>query len=259
MRNPGPALSEQSSARDSAFKACISALYSAARAHPKRGIKNAKADCKWKIESHLPNNNPRQVWQGIRSMTNHRGSVVTSSNSSVPLAEELNSFFARFETQQHTACKSQPTPTPAPSPPLPVAEHDVRQVLRAVNSRKATGPDGVPGKVLKTCADQLSRVFINIFNLSLSQAAVPACLKSSTIIPVPKKPAIDSLKDYRPVALTPVITKCFEGLVLQHIKSCLPPSFDPHQFAYRVNRSAEDAIATAFTLHYAIWSSREAT
>ncbi|KAF7661471.1 hypothetical protein LDENG_00260640, partial [Lucifuga dentata] len=58
------------------------------------------------------------------------------------------------------------------------------------------------------------------------------------------------LKDYRPVALTPVITKCFERLVLRHIKACLPPCFDPHQYAYRANRSTEDAIATA--LHTAL-------
>ena len=32
---------------------------------------------------------------------------------------------------------------------------------------------------------------------------------------------------------------------MQYIKSILPPTFDPHQFAYRANRSMEDAIAIA--------------
>ncbi|XP_072769512.1 uncharacterized protein [Nerophis lumbriciformis] len=89
-----------------------------------------------------------------------------------------------------------------------------------------------------------------IFNLSLAQAVIPSCLKSSTIILVPKKSPITSLNDYRPVALTPVIMKCFERLVLQHIKDHIPPDFDPHQFAYRANRSTEDAIAVA--LHSAL-------
>ena len=44
--------------------------------------------------------------------------------------------------------------------------------------------------------------------------------------------------------------KCFEKLVAQHIKDCLPPRFDPLQFAYRPNRSTEDAINTA--LHAAL-------
>ncbi|CAI5682340.1 unnamed protein product [Oreochromis niloticus] len=86
---------------------------------------------------------------------------------------------------------------------------------------------------------------LRLFNLSLDQAAIPSCLKSATIIPVPKKSPITSLNDYRPLALTPVIMKCFERLVLQHIKDYLPPEFDPHQFAYHANRSTEDTIATA--------------
>lgn len=44
--------------------------------------------------------------------------------------------------------------------------------------------------------------------------------------------------------------KCFERLVSQHIKSSFPPTFDPHQFAYRANRSTEDAITIA--LHTAL-------
>ncbi|KAI5629425.1 gastrula zinc finger protein XlCGF28.1-like, partial [Silurus asotus] len=58
------------------------------------------------------------------------------------------------------------------------------------------------------------------------------------------------LNDYRPVALTPIVMKCFERLVMRHIKTQLPPSLDPMQFAYRPNRSTDDAIST--TLHLAL-------
>ena len=75
-------------------------------------------------------------------------------------------------------------------------------------------------------------------------------MKSATIIPIPKKSPTTSLNDFRPVALTPVTTKCFEKLVLRHIKACLPPTLDTHQFAYRTNRSTDDAIAIA--LHSAL-------
>ncbi|KAI4901813.1 hypothetical protein NFI96_008255 [Prochilodus magdalenae] len=50
--------------------------------------------------------------------------------------------------------------------------------------------------------------------------------------------------------LTPIIMKCFERLVMRHIKTLLPPSLDPLQFAYRPNRSTDDAIST--TLHLAL-------
>lgn len=126
----------------------------------------------------------------------------------------------------------------------------MRRVFRSVNPRKAAGPDGVPGKVLKECAGQLTAVFTKIFNLSLAQATIPSCLKTSIIIPVPKKPSPSSLNDYRPVALTSVVMKCFERLVLKHIKTSLPSTLDPHQFAYRANRSTDDAITLA--LHTAL-------
>lgn len=93
---------------------------------------------------------------------------------------------------------------------LTVEEHEVRRMLRAVNPRKAAGPDGICGRVLKDCADQLVGVFAKLFNQSLSQSTVPSCLKSSTIVPLPKKTNITTLNDYWPVALTPVVMKCFE-------------------------------------------------
>ncbi|KAI3354448.1 hypothetical protein L3Q82_018507 [Scortum barcoo] len=73
--------------------------------------------------------------------------------------------------------------------------------------------------------------------------------KSKTIY-VPKKSAVTCLNDYRPVALTPVIMKCFERIVLKHIKDIIPAGLDQYQFTYRENRSTEDAVSIA--LHTAL-------
>jgi len=54
--------------------------------------------------------------------------------------------------------------------------------------------------------------------------------------------------DYRPVALTSVIMKSFERLVLAHLKDITGPLLDPFQFAYRANRSVDDAVNMG--LHY---------
>ena len=97
-------------------------------------------------------------------------------------------------------------------------------MLTRVNLRKALGPDGVLGMVLRACIAQLSQVFTTIFNLSLTQSTIPACLKSATIIPVLKKSTTVRHKDYCPVALTPIVPKCLELLVLNHINFLLRPS-----------------------------------
>ena len=80
-------------------------------------------------------------------------------------------------------------------------------MFQRLNSRKTAGPDNISPCLLKLCADQLSSVFTDIFNLSLSQCKVPHCFKKSTIIPVPNKSTASCLKDYRPVALTSVVNK----------------------------------------------------
>eukprot|EP00061_Rhincodon_typus_P017015 g45523.t1 len=67
------------------------------------------------------------------------------------------------------------------SPPITTA--DVRLVFLGVTSRKAMGPDRVPGHALRSYADLLPVVFTDIFNLALLQAKVPSCFKKTTIIP----------------------------------------------------------------------------
>ncbi|KAI3367358.1 hypothetical protein L3Q82_026167 [Scortum barcoo] len=46
-------------------------------------------------------------------------------------------------------------------------------------------------------------------------------------IPVPKRSPVTTLNDYRPVALTPIIVKCFERVVLAHIQNTTPATLDP--------------------------------
>ncbi len=116
------------------------------------------------------------------------------------LAEELNIFYGRFE------CNGGATlPISAPGSyhcVITVSEDDVRRELRRVNVRKAAGPDGITGRVLRSCADQLAGLFTSIFNESLATSVFPTPFKKSVIIPVPKNSKPSCLNDYRPVALT---------------------------------------------------------
>ncbi|KAI4882182.1 hypothetical protein NFI96_005778 [Prochilodus magdalenae] len=61
---------------------------------------------------------------------------------------------------------------------------------------------------------------------------------------VPKSSTVTGLNDYRLIALMPIVTKCFERLVMTHIKATIDVTVDPHQYAYRKNRSTDDAISS---------------
>ena len=72
----------------------------------------------------------------------------------------------------------------------------------------------------------------------------------SPIILVPKKSKGSSLNDYRPIALTSVVIKVFERLVINYLKTATESHMDAFQFAYQSNRSVEDAVTLA--LHYTV-------
>ncbi|KAL0199177.1 hypothetical protein M9458_007717, partial [Cirrhinus mrigala] len=199
--------------------------------------KQAKGIIPEKLRNKFYSSDFSSVWKGLKVITNYK----TPSPSTVEnqqLADDLNEFYCRFEKTPLTP----PTTPLSPTPALQIREDEVRQVFRKNKRRKAPGPDGVTPTCLKTCADQLAPIFSQIFNRSLELCEVPSCFKRSTIIPVPKKPKITGLNDYRPVALTSVVMKSFEKLVLAYLKDIAGPLLDPLQFAYRANRSVDDAV-----------------
>ena len=105
---------------------------------------------------------------------------------------------------------------------------DVSKTFKQVNIHKAAVPDGLPGRILKACADQMASVFTDIFNLSLTESVIPTCSKQTTIVPVPKEVNVTCLIDYRHLSLTSVAMKCFERLVIAHINSILLDTNRPH-------------------------------
>uniref|UniRef100_A0A3B1K1K8 Reverse transcriptase domain-containing protein n=1 Tax=Astyanax mexicanus TaxID=7994 RepID=A0A3B1K1K8_ASTMX len=233
-------------ARDSAFRSGDLVALRTARARLNKAIRLAKRDHGHKIQKHFQDHrDTRKLWQGIGTITDYK-TTPRPRDINIELLNQLNNHFARFEALNNTPAKKT-TPHPGEQV-LRLDPADVQNTLKRINIRKSPGPDQIPGSVLKRCAEQLTYVLTDIFNISLCQAVVPSCYKVSAIIPVPKKSTVDTLDDYRPVALTSIIMKCFERLVKDHITSILSPLLDPLQFAYRPNRSTEDAISTVLHL-----------
>ena len=91
--------------------------------------------------------------------------VVPPVTINVLLQDKLNTFFARFE---HNTVL--PTPSTTKDCGFSFSVANVSKTFKHVNPRKAAGPDGIPSRVPRECADQLAGVFTDIFNLSLSQS-----------------------------------------------------------------------------------------
>ncbi|KAK3518576.1 hypothetical protein QTP70_004095 [Hemibagrus guttatus] len=233
--------------------------YKAASYNVRKAVKEAKQRYGRKLESQLQQSDSRTLWQGLRTITDYKAPTSGISNVDASLADELNIFHTHFKAAAINAkanakananvitnakanasgCRQEKNANTENA--FIISKHDVRRAFRRVNTRKAAGPDGISGRVLRAYTDQLAPMFTEIFNLSLIQSVIPTCFKESIIVPVPKKTHPASLNDYRPVALTSVVMTCLERLVRDFIISSLPDALDPLQFAYRPNRSTDDA------------------
>jgi hypothetical protein len=167
------------------------------------------------------------MWQGLQTITDYIGKPRRELPSDASLPDELNAYYTLFKASNTEACTRAPAVLDDCVIMLSVA--NVNKTFRQVNIHKAAGPDGLPWRVLKACADQLSCVFTDIFNLCLIESVIPTCFKQTTIVPVPKEAKVTCLNYYRPVALTSVAMKCFERPVMAHINTILPDLLD--QFA----------------------------
>lgn len=99
--------------------------------------------------------------------------------------------------------------------------------------------DGIPGRVLKSCALELTPIFHSLFHRSLCTSTIPVIINCYSRL---KNNAFE-LNHYRPVSLTSIIMKCFEQIVKNIMLPHVTPSLDCLQFAYMQKRGTDDAVA----------------
>ncbi|KAI3355005.1 hypothetical protein L3Q82_004794 [Scortum barcoo] len=199
-------------ARDAAFRSGDRLALRAARRQLTAGVKRAKAAYAQRIQGHFTSNDPRSMWRGIKCITDYNTrDAQCPRDPSLP--DALNNFYARFDD-------------PNTSPSTRFTPSTRRRAPQGDRSRELLVPITSPGGCSRAVAAyQLTEVLTDIFNTSLQQAAVPTCLKTChMIIPIPKTSTVTGLNDYRPVALTPIVMKCFKRLVMAHIKDCVDAS-----------------------------------
>ena len=221
-------------------------------------LRKAKMEYKEKVEQQFAGGDMRQAWKGLKTLTGQ--DKPQPHTFSMPLSEreehanKLNEFYCRFERDDVEEKLSEVMADlkervgggsqGSESESCVIEESAVLSLFRRINVRKACGPDNICGRILKYCASQLSYVFTQLFTWSVKVSVVPSVWKNSTICPVPKNRNPSALNDYRPIALTSIVMKCFERIMLRTLLAQTQPHLDPFQFAYKQNRSTDDATLT---------------
>ena len=77
----------------------------------------------------------------------------------------------------------------------------VHSLLNNIDVNKASGPDDIPGIVLKTCSNHLEYPLSSIFKLIYNTGIIPIQWKLSNVVPIHKKGDDKVITNYRPISL----------------------------------------------------------
>ena len=129
----------------------------------------------------LESGHPKRMWQGFQTITDYKAAPLLCEDNMHLNA--LSNYFGWFKALNSTPARKS-------TPHLDEQTQLLSGGREKSQPRKAAGPDNIPGRVFKDCADQLAHVLTDLFNTSLTYAVVPSCFKTAIIITVPKKPTM---------------------------------------------------------------------
>ena len=98
-----------------------------------------------------------------------------------------------------------------------VSVTDVMKLLINLPCDKATGPDGVPAKVLPSIAHLIASPLTHIINRSLYEGTIPYQWKIARVTPIFKGGDNNILGNYRPISVISVIGKIMERIAYNQV------------------------------------------
>ena len=121
---------------------------------------------------------------------------------------------------------------------------EVQQCLKRLNTSKSTGPDEIPGRVLKECAAELAHPLARLFRLCFANGVQPQSWKIARVVPVHKKGPKSMMKNYRPISLLTIISKIMEGIINRQLVNHLETHqlFSSSQFGFRRGLGTSDLL-----------------
>ena len=176
-----------------------------------------------KIEASLKDN-PKMFWKYHKSILHHRSSlnpIITFNNrtakSPKEKAELFNTYFcsvlrAAQTAMNHDAFISLVTSSSQPSD-ITISEKEVATHLCNLDISKVTGPDGIPGRILKQCSTIIAPSLRSLSNHSRHFGTDPFDWKAANVTPVLKKEKKEPASNYRPISLLSIISKVLERCI----------------------------------------------
>ena len=174
---------------------------------------------------------PRKTWQLVNELSSRQhmkkvladieiGDIKISSASE--MAEAFNCHFANIghdlardipSADTDTVPESYLISTNATFSFKSCSPNEVRKLLEKLDTKKSTGLDNLPSRMLKIAAGVLAPSLTFLFNQSISSGIVPTEWKLARVTPIFKKGKRQDVNNYRPISIIPAVAKVFERII----------------------------------------------
>ena len=119
----------------------------------------------------------------------------------------------------------------------------VNKILRNINSRKATGPDKIPPKIVKMLVNIIDSHLTNIINSDLKRNAFSDSAKVASIRSIFKwKRERTEIKNYWPVSILNCFSKVYERFIHENLMSSVTKFLSDFISSYRKGYSTNHVL-----------------
>ena len=121
----------------------------------------------------------------------------------------------------------------------PFTSAELDRALNRINTRKAPGPDKLPGELLKYSSRNFKRLLLDHYNSVFYSGVAPGNWKHSEVIMIykGKKKNPKCPTSYRPISLVNAIYKTYASMLRHRLKEAVEERVSPYQFGFRPGRS----------------------
>ena len=125
---------------------------------------------------------------------------------------------------------------------------EVDSIISSLNNSNSFGLDELDTYVIKLIHKEILPVVTHIVNLSIASQEFPSLWKSTKVVPLFKKGDRLDTKNYRPVAIVPILSKVLERVVFNQLSTYLETNklMHPNHHAYRVNHNTTTALVQMY-------------
>ena len=125
---------------------------------------------------------------------------------------------------------------------------EVKKVVSSLKNSKSCGLDEIDVATLKLIIDDILPSLTHIINLSLLSSTFPKAWKVAKVVPLLKKGDHLCPKNYRPVALLPILSKVLEKIVFSQIVQYMETNSLLHP-SHHGSRARHDTCTAVLEMH----------